>query len=106
MFLYMSCMEKERILSVGNYRRLWPQAWEKHVGFIERGEKGFPVMEGCDDVDVLSLFGEPFECDTALMCASISDDRLEDEAYRFGLGSGQDFWMGMEGLNAFCQMES
>ena len=91
-FLYMSCMEKERILSVGNYRRLWPQAWEKHVGFIERGEKGFPVMEGCDDVDVLSLFGEPFECDTALMCASISDDRLEDEAYRFGLELALNGW--------------
>ena len=92
MFLYMSCMEKERILSVGNYRRLWPQAWEKHVGFIERGEKGFPVMEGCDDVDVFTLFGEPFECDTALMCASISDDRLEDEAYRFGLELALNGW--------------
>ena len=85
-------MEKERILSVGNYRRLWPQAWEKHVGFIERGEKGFPVMEGCDDVDVFTLFGEPFECDTALMCASISDDRLEDEAYRFGLELALNGW--------------
>ena len=85
-------MEKERILSVGNYRRLWPQAWEKHVGFIERGENGFPLMEGCDDVDVFTLFGEPFECDTALMCASISDDRLEDEAYRFGLELALNGW--------------
>lgn len=84
--------KKENLIDVGNYALMYPKAWEHHVGFIERGEEGYPLMEGCEDVDVLSLFGEPFECDTAIMCSPLADERLEGEAYRFALELALNRW--------------
>lgn len=79
-------MDKEDLLAVCNYRRMYSEAWNGHIGFIERGEEHFPLdRDGDDGLDVLSFIGEPFDSTLSVLAMSVEDRNLAQEAYRFGL---------------------
>ena len=79
-------MDNEDLLAVCNYRRMYSEAWNGHIGFIERGEDHFPLdRDGDDGLDVLSFIGEPFDSTLSVLAMSVEDRNLAQEAYRFGL---------------------
>lgn len=82
-------MSENKLLEVSNYPVMYKNAWDRYIGFVEKNDPLFPCALEENEISVLSFFGLPAICDTAVICSACRGmEYLQDEAYHFGLEMG------------------
>ncbi len=66
-------MRKNDLIPVCNYSKAYEDAWNAHVGFVERGDVEYPFIEAPGSPDVVSVLGEALAADTALFAVGGGD---------------------------------